>query len=137
MTLDARLLGTTAAAANAYQCIVPTIIMMYVVLDRAVACSESCRSYVLLPPSPLPKAVPAAGRFRLPLTPLSLRFLPYPSRAARAPQKPWLQRRPSHSQLIYPGVLYRRRPPPRPPVRLCPSPSCLALQPLRRRRRAD
>ena len=27
--------------------------------------------------------------------------------------------------------------PPRPPVRLCPSPPCLALQPLRRRRRAD
>ena len=40
---------------------------------------------VFLPPSPLPKAVPAAGRFRLPLTPFFLWFLPYPSRAARAP----------------------------------------------------
>ena len=54
-------------------------------------------SLVFLPPSPLPKAVPAAGRFRLPLTLFSLRFLPYLSRAARAPQKLWLQRRPSHS----------------------------------------
>ena len=94
-------------------------------------------SLVFLPPSPLPKAVPAAGRFRLPLAPFSLRFLPYPSRAARAPQKPWRQRRPSHSRLIYQGVLHRRRPPPRPPVLLCPSPPCLALQSLRRRRRAD
>ena len=94
-------------------------------------------SLVFLPPSPLPKAVPAAGRFHLPPTLFSLRLLSYPSRAARAPQKTWLQRRPSHSRLIYPGVLSRRRPPPRPPVRLCPSPPCLALQPLRRRRRAD
>ena len=92
---------------------------------------------MFLPPSPLPKAVPATGRFHLPLTPFSLRFLPYPSRTARAPQKPWLQRRPSHSRLIYPGIFYRRRPRPRPPVRLCPSPPCSALQPLRRRRRAD
>ena len=45
--------------------------------------------------------------------------------------------RTSHSRRIYPGVLYRRRPAPRPPVRLCPSPPCLAFQPLRRRRRAD
>ena len=29
---------------------------------------------MFLPPSPLPKAVPAVGRFRLPLTPFSLRF---------------------------------------------------------------
>ena len=29
---------------------------------------------MFLPPVPLPKAVPAAGRFRLPLTPFSLRF---------------------------------------------------------------
>ena len=92
---------------------------------------------MLLPPSPLLKAVPPVGRFRLPLTPFPLRFLPYPSRAARAPQEPWLQRRPSHCRLIYAGVLHRRRPPPRPPVRLCPSPPCLALQPLRRRRCAD
>ena len=94
-------------------------------------------SLVFLPPSPLPKAVPAAGRFCLPLTPFSLPFLPYPSRAARTPQKPWLQQRPSRSRLIYPGVLHTRRPPPRPPVLLCPSPPFLALQPLRRRRRAD
>ena len=92
---------------------------------------------MFLPPSTLPKAESAAGRFLLPLTPFSYRFLPYPSRAAEAPQKLWLQRRPSHSRLIYPGVLHRRRPPPRPPVRLCPSPPCLALQPLRRRRRTD
>ena len=92
----------------------------------------------MFPPlSPLPRAVPAAGRFHLPPTLFSLRSLPYPSRAARAPQKPWLQRRPSHSRLIYPGVFYRRRPRPQPPVRLCPFPPCLALQPLRRRRRAD
>ena len=37
---------------------------------------------MFLPPSPLPKTTPAAGRFRLPLTPFSIRFLPYPSRAA-------------------------------------------------------
>ena len=92
---------------------------------------------MFLPPSPLPKAVPAEGRFRLPLTLFSLRFLPYPSRAPRAPQTPWLQRRPSHSRLIYQGSLHRRRPPPRPPVRLCLSPPCVALQPLCRRRRAD
>ena len=92
---------------------------------------------MFLPPSPLPKAVPAAGQFRLPLTPFSLRFSPYPLRAAQAPQKPLLQRRPSHSRLIYQGVLQRRRPPPRPPVRLYPFSPCLALQPLRRRRRAD
>ena len=92
---------------------------------------------MFLPPSPLPKAVPAAGRFLLPLTPFSLRFLPHPSRAAWAPQKPWLQRCPAHSRLIYPGGLHRRRPPPRPPVPLCPSSPCLAFQPLRRRRRAD
>ena len=47
---------------------------------------------------------------------VSASILLYPSRAARAPQKPWLQRRPSHSRLIYPGVLYKRRPRPRPPV---------------------
>ena len=35
------------------------------------------------------------------------------------------------------GVLHRRLPPPRPPVKLCPSPLCVAVQPLRRRRRAD
>ena len=92
---------------------------------------------MFLPPSPLPKAVPAAGRFRLPLTPFSIRCLPYPSRAARAPQKPWLQRRPLHGPLLYQGNLHRRRTPPRPPVRLCPSLPCLALQPVRRRRRAD
>ena len=92
---------------------------------------------MFLPPSPLPKVVPAAGRFRLPPTPFSLRFLPYPLRVARAPQTPWLQRRPSHSRLIYPGVLHRRRPPPRPLVLLCPSPPCWALQPFRRRRRTD
>ena len=62
---------------------------------------------MFLPPSPLPKAVPAAGRFRLPMTPFPLRVLPCPLRAARAPQKPWLQRRPSHSRHIYPGA--RRR----------------------------
>ena len=90
-------------------------------------------SLVFLPPSPQPKTVPAACRFRLPPTPFSLRFLPYPSRATRAPQKPWLQRRPSHSRLIYQGVLHRRRPPPRSPARLCSSPPCLAFQPLRRR----
>ena len=61
---------------------------------------------------------------------------PYPSRAARALQKPWLQRRPSHSRLIYPGTLQWRRPPPR-AVRLCPSPPYVALQPLRCRRCAD
>ena len=92
---------------------------------------------MLLPPSPLPKIVPAAGRSRVPLTPFSLRFLPYPSRAARAPQKPWLQRRPYLSRLFYQGVLHRRRSPPRPPVRLCPFLPCLVFQPLRRRRRAD
>ena len=63
--------------------------------------------------------------------------LPYPSRAARAPQKPWLQRRPSYRRLLYQGALQRRRTPPQPPARLCPSLPCLALQPLRRRRRAD
>ena len=73
---------------------------------------------------------PAADTF-------SLRILPYPSRAARAPQKPWLQRRPSHSLLIHQGVLHRKRPSPRPPVRLCPSPPCLAIQSPCRRRRAD
>ena len=41
-------------------------------------------SLVFRPPSPLPKAVPGAGRFRLPITPSSLRVLPYPSRAALA-----------------------------------------------------
>ena len=92
---------------------------------------------MFLPPSPLPKAVPAAGRFLLPLTTFSLLFLLHPSRAARALQKSWLQRRPSHSRLIYQGFLHRRRPPSRPPVRLCPSQPCLAFQPLRRRRRAD
>ena len=92
-------------------------------------------SLAFLPPSPLPMAVPAAGRFRLPLIPFSLRLLLYPSRAARAPQKTWLQRHPSHSSLIYPGGLHRRRPPPRPPVKLCPSPSFLALHLFRRRRR--
>ena len=54
--------------------------------------------------------------------------LPYTSRAARAPQKPWLQQRPSHSRPTYPGVLHRSRPPPRRPVRLCPSPPCLSLR---------
>ena len=73
---------------------------------------------MFLPSSPLPKAVPAVGRFRPPLTPFSIRFLPYPPRAKRASQKPWLQRRPSYSRLIYPGVLHRRGPLPRPPVRL-------------------
>ena len=63
--------------------------------------------------------------------------LPHPSRTARGPQKPWLQQHPSHSRFIYPGVIHRRRPPPRPPVRLCLSPPFLALQPLRRRRRTD
>ena len=92
---------------------------------------------MFLPPSPQLKAVPAVGQFRLPLIPFSLRCLSYPSRAARAPLKPWLQRRPSHSRLIHPRMLHRRRPPPRPPVRLCLSSPCSALQPLRRRRRAD
>ena len=92
---------------------------------------------VFLPPSPLPKAVPARGRSRLPLTTFSLLFLPYLSRAARALQKTRLQRRPTHSRLIYPGVLHRRRPSPRPPVGLCPSPPCLSFHPLRRQRRAD
>ena len=38
---------------------------------------------------------------------------------------------------FYPGGLHRRHLPPRPSVRLCPSPPCLTLQPLRCRRRAD
>ena len=94
-------------------------------------------SLVFLPPSPLPNAAPAAGRSCLPLAPFKLRRLPYPSKAARAPQEPWLQRRPSHSRLLYQEILHRRRTPPRTPVRLCPSLPCSALQPLRRRRRAD
>ena len=93
-------------------------------------------SLAFLPPSQLPKTVPVAGRFNPPLTPFSIRFLPYPSRAAQAPQKPCLQRHPPHSRLVYPGVLHIRRPPPRPPV-LCMSPPCLGLQPLHRRRRTD
>ena len=101
--------------------------------------SGRCRrsSLVVLPSSPLPKAVSASGRFRLALTPFSLRFLPYLSRAVRAPQRLWLQRRPSQSRFLFQGVLHRRRTPPRPPVRSCPSLPCLALQPLHRRRRAD
>ena len=91
---------------------------------------------MLSPPSPLPKAVPAAGQFRLPLTPFSFRLLSYPLRAEWNSQKPWLQRHPSHSLLLFPGGLHTRRPPPRPPVRLCPFPPWLALQPLHRRRRA-
>ena len=79
----------------------------------------------------------ARGSISLPLTLFSLRLLPFPSRTARAPQKPWLQPPPSHSRLLYPGVLHRRRSRPRPPVRLCPSPPSLALQPLRRRRCTD
>ena len=59
-------------------------------------------SLVFLPPSPLLKAVPAVGRFRMPLTPFPRRCLPSLSRAARAPQKPWLQRRPSHSEFSIP-----------------------------------
>ena len=43
-----------------------------------------------------------------------------------------LQRRPSHSRLLYQGVLHRRRTPLRPLVRLCLSLRCLALQSLRR-----
>ena len=43
---------------------------------------------MFLAPSPPPKAVPDAGQFRLPLTPFSLRFLPYLLRAAQAPQQP-------------------------------------------------
>ena len=31
----------------------------------------------------------------------------YPSRVERAPQNPWLQRRPSHSRPLYQGVLHR------------------------------
>ena len=57
------------------------------------------------------KVVPAAGRFRLPVTPFSLRLWPYTSRAARAPQKPWLHRRPSLSRLLYQGLLHKRRTP--------------------------
>ena len=64
-------------------------------------------------------------------------FLPYPSRAARAPQQPKLQRRPSRSRVLYHGVLRRRRTLPRPTVRPRPSLPCLALQPLRRQQRAD
>ena len=86
---------------------------------------------MFLPSSPLPKAVPAAGRFRLPLTPFSLWCLTFPSRAARALQKPWLRRRPSHSRLLDQGVL------PRPPFRPCLSLPCLTLKLLRRRRHAD
>ena len=47
-------------------------------------------SLVFLPPSPLPKALPAACRFLLLLILFSPRFSSYPSRAARTPQKPWL-----------------------------------------------
>ena len=88
-------------------------------------------SPVFLPPSPTPKAVPGRGSISPAATPLSLRFLPYPSRAARAPQKPWLLRRASHSRLLYQGVPHRRWTPPRPLVRLCPFLPCLALQLLR------
>ena len=60
-----------------------------------------------------------------------------PSRVARAPQKHWLQRDPSHSRLLYHRVLHRTPTPPRQPVRMCPSPPCLAPQPLHRRRVTD
>ena len=73
-------------------------------------------SLVYLPPSPRPTAVPAMEKNYLPPTPLSLRFLPCPLRAARALQKPPLRRwlSPSmflHREPIPPRSLIRLRPP--------------------------
>ena len=63
---------------------------------------------MFLPLSPTSIAAPVAGGLCLQPTTLSLRSLPYPSRSARAPQKPRLPRRPSPSRLLQ-GVLHRDR----------------------------
>ena len=90
---------------------------------------------MFLPPSPPPIVVPAASQFLLEPTPLSLRFMPYPPRTARAPQKPRLPRRPSPRRLLFQGVLHRGPTRSRPPARPCPPLGRLALEHLRRRSR--
>ena len=71
--------------------------------------------------SPPRIAVPATEIFFLLSTPLSLRFLPCPLRAARAWQKPPLPRRLSPSMLLPSRALHREPTPPQPLIRPRPS----------------
>ena len=94
------------------------------------------RGYLTLvfrPLSSLPKAVAAAGQFLRPPDTMFGSVFDVPVEDSTGSADTWLQRRQSHSRLLYQGVLNRIRTPPRAPVRLRPSLACLAAQPLNRR----